>query len=361
MIFDDHDVHDDWNTSAAWVAAMRSPSRGGRSGSRRAIATYWLYQHLGNLSPDARAERPAAPGAARPRTTRSAARVRRPGRPARSRACCWSFWRDLGRSAAADRFDSRGGRVLDGHARRWSTTTSGSGSPSTAAGDSTTWCSASRCRFCSRTACTAWRPGTRPSATAPGASVAARSARRLRRALDLEHWAAFGDSFRMLGRLLTEVADGRRGKAPATVLVLSGDVHYSYLAAVKRKGTPLVQITCSPLRNPIERKMRLLGRFATSPVGTAVGRTLARLARVPEPELDWRIDRGPWFDNVIATLDLHGREAVFASEDAAGRRRRSAARARLRAAARLATSPRRGSARSASRPRCSAASASCRA
>ena len=83
---------------------------------------------------------------------------------------------------------------------------------------------------------------------------------------------------------------------------------------MKRKGTPLVQITCSPLRNPIERKMRLLGRFATSPVGTAVGRTLARLARVPEPELDWRIDRGPWFDNVIATLELRGREAVLRVE-----------------------------------------------
>jgi hypothetical protein len=130
-----------------------------------------------------------------------------------------------------------------------------------------------------------------------------------RRAFDLEHWAAFGDSFRKLGRLLTEVADGRRGRAPATVLVLSGDVHYSYLAAVEREGTPFVQITCSPLRNPIERKMRRLGRFAASRAGTAIGWTMARLARVPRPELDWALGRGPWFDNVIATLEHSGREA----------------------------------------------------
>ena len=51
MIFDDHDVRDDWNTSAAWVETMRrkpwwdSRIVGG-------LMSYWVYQHLGNLSPD---------------------------------------------------------------------------------------------------------------------------------------------------------------------------------------------------------------------------------------------------------------------------------------------------------------------
>ena len=51
MIFDDHDVHDDWNTSAAWVEEMRKTDWwdehivGG-------LMSYWIYQHLGNLSPE---------------------------------------------------------------------------------------------------------------------------------------------------------------------------------------------------------------------------------------------------------------------------------------------------------------------
>jgi len=52
MIFDDHDVHDDWNTSASWVEKMRGeawwPDR-----IAGALATYWIYQHLGNLAPAA--------------------------------------------------------------------------------------------------------------------------------------------------------------------------------------------------------------------------------------------------------------------------------------------------------------------
>ena len=50
MIFDDHDVHDDWNTSKTWVTEMRAQGWwddrivGG-------FMSYWIYQHLGNLSP----------------------------------------------------------------------------------------------------------------------------------------------------------------------------------------------------------------------------------------------------------------------------------------------------------------------
>src|SRR5712691_11773078 len=50
MIFDDHDVHDDWNISASWRRDYQAkpwwPVR-----IRAAYMTYWIYQHLGNLSP----------------------------------------------------------------------------------------------------------------------------------------------------------------------------------------------------------------------------------------------------------------------------------------------------------------------
>ena len=48
MIFDDHDVHDDWNTSIEWLAEMRQKGWW----RRRIVAafeSYLIYQHLGNL------------------------------------------------------------------------------------------------------------------------------------------------------------------------------------------------------------------------------------------------------------------------------------------------------------------------
>src|SRR3712207_9469004 len=51
MIFDDHDVHDDWNTSEAWVRQMRSKPWW-EERIVGAFMSYWVYQHLGNLSPE---------------------------------------------------------------------------------------------------------------------------------------------------------------------------------------------------------------------------------------------------------------------------------------------------------------------
>ena len=50
MIFDDHDIRDDWNTSQAWRDEMEATSWWhGRIVA--GLASYWVYQHLGNLSP----------------------------------------------------------------------------------------------------------------------------------------------------------------------------------------------------------------------------------------------------------------------------------------------------------------------
>ncbi|MGH3769334.1 MAG: alkaline phosphatase D family protein, partial [Pseudonocardiaceae bacterium] len=57
MIFDDHDVRDDWNTSAAWRARITAqawwPER-----ITGALASYWIYQHIGNLCPQQRQSDP---------------------------------------------------------------------------------------------------------------------------------------------------------------------------------------------------------------------------------------------------------------------------------------------------------------
>ncbi|WP_246074690.1 hypothetical protein [Nonomuraea terrae] len=41
-------------------------------------------------------------------------------------------------------------------------------------------------------------------------------------------------------------------------------------------------------------------------IATLVGGLLARLAGVPRPPFRWRITKGPWFQNAVATLTLPG-------------------------------------------------------
>ncbi len=49
MIMDDHEQTDDWNITADWVAARRSPAWITRFGA--GLLAYWLYQGAGNLAP----------------------------------------------------------------------------------------------------------------------------------------------------------------------------------------------------------------------------------------------------------------------------------------------------------------------
>src|SRR6266540_2838310 len=110
MIFDDHDVHDDWNTSRSWRQDIQATSwwaeriTGG-------LMSYWIYQHLGNLAPGWWSSTRAAAG----------------------------YWTAPGRCS---RSPSRSGSWPG-----WTATT-------------TTCCWAPRCRGCCRRRCTRWRPGT---------------------------------------------------------------------------------------------------------------------------------------------------------------------------------------------------------
>ena len=51
MIFDDHDVHDDWNTSWEWVQEMRGEALVGRADHRRAHVLLGLPAHRQPLAP----------------------------------------------------------------------------------------------------------------------------------------------------------------------------------------------------------------------------------------------------------------------------------------------------------------------
>src|SRR6185437_2680606 len=55
MVFDDHDVIDDWNISWEWLRdARQTPWWQARITG--AFMSYWIYQHLGNLAPPELAE-----------------------------------------------------------------------------------------------------------------------------------------------------------------------------------------------------------------------------------------------------------------------------------------------------------------
>ncbi|MGZ4616199.1 MAG: DUF7800 domain-containing protein, partial [Actinomycetes bacterium] len=57
MIFDDHDVRDDWNTSLSWRRDMEKKSWW-HVRIVAGLGSYWVYQHLGNLSAAERADDP---------------------------------------------------------------------------------------------------------------------------------------------------------------------------------------------------------------------------------------------------------------------------------------------------------------
>jgi len=308
MIFDDHDVHDDWNTSAAWVERMDSrPWWAERYAS--ALAGYWVYQHLGNRSP---AELEADRDWARVRSAGDAAGLLREAvRTRRLGGWRWSWRRDLG-GVRLVTIDSRCGRVLDPGRRSMVDEPTWDWLEEQVTGGVEHLVLATTLPFALPRA--AHHLETWNEAVCDGAwgGLAARAGERLRQAIDLEHWAAFHRSFNRLGGMLAEVAAGRRGPAPSSLTLLSGDVHFAYLAELRLPGgatSPVHQVVCSPFRNPLDPRLRLANRLAfTAPVSAATA-ALARLAGTAPDAVGWRVLGGPHFDNQVGELELDGRAA----------------------------------------------------
>ena len=200
MIFDDHEVGDDWNISEVWVEEMRQHPTwndqivGG-------YASYWVYQHLGNLSPedlnkDDLYNRVGASEDAWPVLREFAYNAHRGPDGAR-----WSFHRDFGNTRLI-MVDSRGGRVLQDDRRSlidaeewaWILGKATGGFDHLLIGTSLplllgpgmhhlqSWDE----RLCSG----AWGKG------------AARWAEGFRRSQDFDHWASFHDSFAAMVELI---------------------------------------------------------------------------------------------------------------------------------------------------------------
>ncbi|PSK96712.1 PhoD-like phosphatase [Murinocardiopsis flavida] len=318
MIFDDHDIRDDWNTSGAWQRMMAErPWWGPRVTS--GLGAYWVYQHLGNLSPAARAADPvlaeirAHGGDAAELVDAFAWRTHT--RPASYR---WNYRYDIGRNRIVV-MDTRCSRDVADDSMR-----------SILGGDGYAWLDEQLTGDVDHLVIASTLPFLMPmgvhymeawnEAVCAGAwgRLARRPAERLRQRIDLEHWPAFQRSFKAVGDSVLSVASGERGAAPATILFLGGDVHFSYLtralpvdSEVRRLAarTRIVQLVCSPTCNWMQPTLRRLMWVSVRSVTGLVFRLIARSAGVRPPALRWAVDDGPWYDNALATVTLDGRDA----------------------------------------------------
>ena len=319
MILDDHDLRDDWNSSYAWRREMTAqpwwPDR-----VIGAFASYFVYQHLGNLAPDELesndvylALRAADSDTERERVLSEFAVAADTERGTSQ----WSFKRDFGRVRVV-MLDVRASRHLDPADRRVM--------------DSSEW-------EWTRRACLdadvdhlligsslpafmlpalhhveGWNEVV--ARDRPNKPVTARLGEWIRLTVDLEHWAAFRNSFDDLVGLLTEVAAGGDRPAPASILMLGGDVHCSYLEEVELTSpqvadspTRVHQLVMSPFRNPLQKSIRAVNRLSVREPVPTLTRRLARAVGVREPEVRWRLTDGVWFHNGVMTLVLRGRRA----------------------------------------------------
>src|ERR687890_820293 len=319
QIYADHDVNDDWNTSETWVRQMREKPWW-EERIIGAFMSYWIYQHLGNLSPEELEQDGLFEQVQR---TGDATRVLREFAYRSDRevgASRWSFHRDFGKVRLI-MMDSRAGRVLKEERRSMLHGAEWAWIEDQATGEFDHLLFGTSLPFLLSPGLhhlEAWNEAVCKGAWGRPAAWLGEGIRQL---LDLEHWAAFHDSFKELADLLRSVGSGERssGDPPASVLVLSGDVHHGYLAEVDFVGdgveSPIYQSVCSPLRNPLGLPERLAMRAGWTKRGELVSKTLARSAGAAEPDIRWSLTHEePWFENHVSTLELRGREASLKVE-----------------------------------------------
>jgi len=304
MIFDDHDVIDDWNISQQWLEEVRAT---GWWHARiiGALVSYWIYQHLGNLDPKALADddlyrRVRAADDAGALLDAFAEEADRDPEAVR-----WSFERRLGDDHLIV-VDSRAARVLAEDRRdmldevewRWLESLAAEPCRHLLIGTSLPVLMPRSVhdveRWNQQVARGAW--GRR----------AARWAEKVRQDYDLEHWPAFPRGFERMLRLVLDAAS--RPDGPTSVTLLSGDVHHGYVARLHVDAdTPVHQVVASPMRQSVEPLLLKAYRVGVGLPGRAVARALARLSGLGPSPFRWERVSRTLFDNHVATIRAEAR------------------------------------------------------
>jgi len=313
MIFDDHDIRDDWNTSLSWRREMEATDWW-HERVVSGLASYWVYQHIGNLSPAERADDPlwqrirTYDGPGELDITEELDRLADDAdqQPDTYR---WSFSRDFDTQARLVVVDSRAARVLTPEHRSILDEPEMAWLDDKMKGDVDHLMVGTSLPFLLAPAIHHAESFSEAVATGRFGRLLKAVGEKSRRSADLEHWAAFQEGFAQVSRMVLDVGAGRRGRAPRTVTFLSGDVHHSYVAEARPDPAEGVEITsrivqavCSPIRNPLPGYMKAVFTLA----GQGRARPTGRLTRgrMPRSPLRWKVTKGPWYDNNLAVLEV---------------------------------------------------------
>jgi phosphodiesterase/alkaline phosphatase D-like protein len=315
MIFDDHDIRDDWNTSAPWRAEMAEVPWW-RDRVTAGLASYWVYQHLGNLSPEELGDNDdvqrllATEGDAWPFLAELAQRADK--EVDGNKGIRFSYRWELGRTRLI-MIDSRNGRILESGQRMMIGESEFSWLESNAQ---------ERADSLDHLVLATSVPWLLAPALGDLESLNERAADRqdrwgsfaekLRQAADFEHWPAFCKSFVRLGEMIARIADHPNG--PATISVLSGDVHHSYAAraeldGVSPGGATVHQLVCSPVHNYVPLFVKPVFMLSWTRPAAAITAWWVRRRGLPSPPMKWTSVCGPLFGNTIATLEINDRKA----------------------------------------------------
>lgn len=315
MIFDDHDMIDDWNISDAWVRNIRQKDwwqdhvMGG-------LMTYWLYQHLGNLSPDVIRSEGILQALGQvddgDELLREWAMRSEEFTPVRG-GYRFNFVRDIGRVRLV-MIDSRNSRVLDPGKRQM------------VDDDEWRWvvemCHADVDHLLIGTSLPVFVPGGLHDLQVWSEAICdgawGRPGRKfgewLRLKADMEDWPAFIRSFDAFVELLRDLGDASRSDRPATISVLAGDIHFSFASEVRisdggQTASRVHQLVSSPIRNALKPPESTAMRLGTSRFARIVGRVLRRSARRKRTKVVWELDRGPTFANCLSEITFEARSA----------------------------------------------------
>ena len=311
MIFDDHEMADDWNISQTWIERAETwkwwPDH-----VRDGLIAYWLYQHLGNLSPATIRDEGLLDELASVADGRDVMH-RWAGRATLTTAGMhdyrFSVVRDVGRVRLVV-VDVRNSRVLDETRRQ------------IVDGAELDWvaeqCDGPVDHLLIASSLPVFVPPSLHDLQVWNEQVcagrwgrlAARVGEWLRVKADMEDWPSFAASFHRIVGLIADLGAASQPSPPATISVLSGDIHFSYAAQIHFLDRPmtsrLYQLVNSPIRNSLTGPERTAMRLGKSHVAGALGRVLRRAVGKRREPMRWAVDAGPVFDNCIGELTFDG-------------------------------------------------------
>ena len=323
MIFDDHEISNEWNTSQAWLDEKRQTDwyEGRVIGG---LMAYWIYQHLGNLSP-AELEEDEAFGRLQDGEDGSAVVRELAERAERQEGHSrFSFCSDLG-PARLVVLDSRAGRQLEEGKRRIMSTEEWEWVKGKADGERSHLLLGSSLPILlphGMHDIEAWSEAIGDGAWGKRFKPVGEKVRKM---ANLDHWACFQKSYREVEQLVIDIASGNCGEPPESIVMFGGDVHHCYVSEVglpAESGTVHTKVwhaVCSGLRKELQLNERLVLGLGHTWIAAKLGRLLAATAEVRPPRLSWQTTTRPRFRNQIGTLEIAGGEVGIRIEQATGR------------------------------------------